>query len=318
LSGGERPSPPSCRSRAVKLGAAGLGRCRDWWQAAPTKPWRVGTARRRGCGKRGGKAYARNRCLRLSKTHRLEPGGSGPEATRTRLPHHGGGELPGLSASGRGGRGDVLRGSHGDVAGAESDASSAERSTSEHGNRPWSAPWSTSPTWPGGWAHRLPTGQGWDGAVVVVRGRESRSHGEGRQWFREEWEAVMPRDAAPNGGAPAEHDLIDLVSVGLRRRVSEMQAKLHRWAVADPGRRFDDLFPTLGPGQAEPTPGQKPWRARCVETCTAGSASGLGKRTGSNAGTAPQADSSVACARGTTRDARAAAEPGVTTGGWRG
>ena len=25
-------------------------------------------------------------------------------------------------------------------------------------------------------------------------------------------------------------------------RVSGMQAKLHRWAVADPGRRFDDLF----------------------------------------------------------------------------
>ncbi len=24
--------------------------------------------------------------------------------------------------------------------------------------------------------------------------------------------------------------------------VSEMQAKLHRWAAADPGRRFDDLF----------------------------------------------------------------------------
>ena len=36
--------------------------------------------------------------LRLSMTHRLEPGGSGPDATRTRLPHHGGGELPGLSA----------------------------------------------------------------------------------------------------------------------------------------------------------------------------------------------------------------------------
>jgi RNA-directed DNA polymerase len=26
------------------------------------------------------------------------------------------------------------------------------------------------------------------------------------------------------------------------RKVSEMQAKLHRWAVADSGRRFDDLF----------------------------------------------------------------------------
>ena len=25
-------------------------------------------------------------------------------------------------------------------------------------------------------------------------------------------------------------------------RVAEMQAKLHRWAAADPGRRFDDLF----------------------------------------------------------------------------
>jgi RNA-directed DNA polymerase len=31
-------------------------------------------------------------------------------------------------------------------------------------------------------------------------------------------------------------------SEGRRRRVSEMQVKLHRWAVADPGRRFDDLF----------------------------------------------------------------------------
>ena len=34
----------------------------------------------------------------------------------------------------------------------------------------------------------------------------------------------------------------DVVPVGPRRRVSEMQAKLHRWAAADPGRRFDDLF----------------------------------------------------------------------------
>ena len=25
-------------------------------------------------------------------------------------------------------------------------------------------------------------------------------------------------------------------------RVREMQTKLHRWAVADPGRRFDDLY----------------------------------------------------------------------------
>ena len=30
--------------------------------------------------------------------------------------------------------------------------------------------------------------------------------------------------------------------MGPFRRVSGMQAKLHRWAGADPGRRFDDLF----------------------------------------------------------------------------
>jgi len=47
----------------------------------------------------------------------------------------------------------------------------------------------------------------------------------------------MPKEAPPNGGAPAAG-----VPVGPRRRVSEMQAKLHRWAAADPGRRFDDLF----------------------------------------------------------------------------
>jgi Phospholipid methyltransferase len=52
----------------------------------------------------------------------------------------------------------------------------------------------------------------------------------------------MPKDAPPNGDAPTGDDTIAEVPVGPRRRVSEMQAKLHRWAVADPGRRFDDLF----------------------------------------------------------------------------
>jgi RNA-directed DNA polymerase len=47
----------------------------------------------------------------------------------------------------------------------------------------------------------------------------------------------MPKDAPPNGGAPAE-----TTPVGWYQRVSEMQAKLQHWAAADPGRRFDDLF----------------------------------------------------------------------------
>jgi RNA-directed DNA polymerase len=47
----------------------------------------------------------------------------------------------------------------------------------------------------------------------------------------------MPEDAPLDGGAPR-----DASPVGPLARVSEMQAKLHRWAVADAGRRFDDLF----------------------------------------------------------------------------
>jgi RNA-directed DNA polymerase len=51
----------------------------------------------------------------------------------------------------------------------------------------------------------------------------------------------MPKDAPPNGGASPE-DVPQGSYVGPRRRVSEMQAKHHRWAAADPGRGFDDLF----------------------------------------------------------------------------
>jgi RNA-directed DNA polymerase len=47
----------------------------------------------------------------------------------------------------------------------------------------------------------------------------------------------MLKDAPVNIGA-----LDQPVPLGTWSRVSEMQAKLHRWAAADPGRRFDDLF----------------------------------------------------------------------------
>ena len=46
----------------------------------------------------------------------------------------------------------------------------------------------------------------------------------------------MPQDAPPNGGAQGQ------AQDGPWSRVAGMQAKLHRWAAADPGRRFDDLF----------------------------------------------------------------------------
>ena len=79
-------------------------------------------------------------------------------------------------------------------------------------------------------------GRGWGGAVVVLRGRESRSLGEGRQ--REEARrTVMFEDAPVNTGAviwPEE----SWAQVTVRRT----QAKLHCWAAGDPGRRFDDLY----------------------------------------------------------------------------
>jgi RNA-directed DNA polymerase len=46
----------------------------------------------------------------------------------------------------------------------------------------------------------------------------------------------MPQDALPNGSPQAS------ALIGAGERVAGMQAKLHRWAAADPGRRFDDLF----------------------------------------------------------------------------
>jgi hypothetical protein len=91
--------------------------------------------------------------------------------------------------------------------------------------------------------------------------------------MRRELDSVTPKDAPPNGDAPADaNDPADDEPVDSRQRVSEMQAKLHRWAAWN-------------------RPRQKPWRARCGESRTPGSASGLGKRTRSNADTAPQADS---------------------------
>jgi RNA-directed DNA polymerase len=46
----------------------------------------------------------------------------------------------------------------------------------------------------------------------------------------------MTQDASLNGGA------FDPDPVGSRSKVAWMQTKLHHWAAADPGRRFDDLF----------------------------------------------------------------------------
>src|SRR5674476_167662 len=101
-----------------------------------------------------------------------------------------------------GGHGEVLRGNCGDAAGTELGSSFVERVVSEHGNRSGPCPIPRFRRGWSGWVHRRPIGPGRGGAAVVLRVRESRTHGEGRQQFREGTEAVMPKDAPPNGGAP--------------------------------------------------------------------------------------------------------------------
>jgi RNA-directed DNA polymerase len=82
----------------------------------------------------------------------------------------------------------------------------------------------------------------------------------------------MPQEAPPNGGAP------DPAPVGPWSRVAGMQAKLHHWAAADPGRRFDDLssfvhdpatlivaFDRVAGNRGANTPGADGWTVALVE-----------------------------------------------------
>src|SRR5260370_11806788 len=78
-------------------------------------------------------------------------------------------------------------------------------------------------------------GRGRGGGLVVVRARERRVHGEGGQQVRQGgcWNAG--RTAVNTGEVEQAIYMAELRVVGI-------QAKLHRWAVDDPHRRFGDLF----------------------------------------------------------------------------
>ena len=72
-------------------------------------------------------------------------------------------------------------------------------------------------------------GAGRGGVAVVLQGRESQPHGQGRQHDGKE-DAAMPEEAPVNTGAPWP------VLSQARERVLGMQAKLHQWAAADGNR----------------------------------------------------------------------------------
>ena len=174
----------------MKLGAAELGRCRAVVGAAPTTRGRLGTARR------GRARQARRTGARVQEPvveppqveRRLEPGGYGPVSS-AHLDH------VGDPAAGGGDFGSVFG-----LAGSEATVKVCGVVVARLQGKSWApipsndhvvnvGTTSGSPSPPagpvgGGQIHRRSMTPGWGGAAVVVRDRESRSHGQGRQRVR--------------------------------------------------------------------------------------------------------------------------------------
>jgi hypothetical protein len=169
----------------MKLGAAGLGRCRALVGAAPTTTGRASTARWCGPGKRDGQVYVcRNQ---WSNPLKWNAGSNlvdmGRSAVHTRV------EMAWVTL------GSVLG-----LAGSEATVKVCGVAVARLQGQSWTPIPSTghvvnvgtipgSPSPPAvqagdGLAHRRLKGPGWGGAAVVVRGRESRSHGQGVQRIR--------------------------------------------------------------------------------------------------------------------------------------
>lgn len=90
---------------------------------------------------------------------------------------------------GSGGHEESLRRTRGEAAGAELGADPADRNAMNMGTLPF-LPFPACGQHVDGQGHRHPMGAVGGGAVVVVRGRESRPHGEGRQQASKEFEAM--------------------------------------------------------------------------------------------------------------------------------
>src|SRR4051812_45140745 len=156
-------------------------------EAAPTTTGRASTARWPGSGKRDGKAYVRNQRLNApQESHQLQPGGSGLDCSA-----HPSGMVSDVAGRGTSGPGDV--------AGGEATVKACGVAVAMLQGHSWAptpsngsgvnvgpippVPFPGSRLLPGGKAHRRPMPVGWGGGPVVVRGRESRSHGKGSSVF---------------------------------------------------------------------------------------------------------------------------------------
>jgi hypothetical protein len=156
-----------------------LGR-REGWQAASTKPGRISTIRWPGSGEQDGKVYVRNQRLnapqeKATSSNLMDMGWVaariGALAPRTLRPIDVVGHEATVNACGV-------------VVAKLQGQSWAPTPSSGSGVNVGTIPVAPSPTsnqLAGGKARRRLTPPGWDGGPVVVRGRESRLHGEGVQ-----------------------------------------------------------------------------------------------------------------------------------------
>lgn len=183
-SGGGRPSPPCRRSGAVKLGAARSPGREKGRQAAPTTTRRASTARWSGLGKRDGTVYVRNQRLNASQAHppaptwRMWAGQRSVPAVMSRRGTPGAGRIAARETTVKV-CGVVVAGPQGH-SWAPRPSSGSTVNVGTHR----AVPDPRRVQRRGGKARRRLMPPGGGGGPVVVRGRESRPHGEGVQRIR--------------------------------------------------------------------------------------------------------------------------------------
>jgi len=151
--------------------------------AALTKSGRVGTTGRPGPGEQDGKVQRRvNQAIESPQgLSQLKPGGYGLVSSACTSEGRSN-SIEGYGSQ-NGGQREGLRRTCGEAAGEKLGASPVDRSEANTGTV-WPRPSMPTDEWDGGQAHRRLMGSRQGGAAVVVRGRESRLHGEGRQRVR--------------------------------------------------------------------------------------------------------------------------------------
>ena len=184
--GGERTPPLACRSRPVELGQPEPGDAGDGWEQPRQR--RDGSAPPDGPGPASETGRCKRSLNQRGKLLNQHAGSNLVDTGRSAVHDHHWWVVDSEAGSECrwGGHGEGLRRTRGETAGAKLGASPVNRCMVNVGTI------SGLPSPPpsqggGGQVRRRLMSPGWGGALVVVRGRESRLHGEGGQRARSTW-----------------------------------------------------------------------------------------------------------------------------------